>query len=136
MGINKKIYVIQQNREAAVAAIESYLDYIYSLQQIFLDENMELKPDLQHDKQAEELLKSSTDNATLFEIVRAKLQKEDFNLSPIEINYIALAFFFASNRSKMQVQRLTAAIGEMQDVIEILLEGEDSTLKESMNLKN
>lgn len=136
MGVNKKIYLIQQNTEAAIAAIDSYLDYIYSLQSIFLDDEQNLKPELEHDKQAEELLKSSGANAETYEIIRRKLIDEDFNLSLVELDYIALAFFFASSRMKIQINKLTTARAELKDVIEILLEGSDPEVKKVIDQSN
>lgn len=38
MGINKKIFAIQENRDAAIAALDGYLDYIYNLHDMFFDE--------------------------------------------------------------------------------------------------
>ena len=125
MSLNKKLFAVQQNRGAAIAALDSYLDYIYDLHDKFFEENDQLKEGLVHDQRAEDLITSSKNNANKFESVRRKLLDNDFNLSLLEINYIGLAFFFTSSRMRARVKELETAIREINDVVAVLMEGID-----------
>ena len=136
MSINKKIYIIQENKSAAIAAINSYLDYIYSLHEMFFDEDGNLKDGLPPDKNAEELIQSSKTNADKFELVRNKLIGDDFNLSTTEMDYIGLAFYFVHERMTLQIKNLERAKSELSDLVEILFDGESQELKEIINLNN
>lgn len=123
MSINKKIFIIQQNREAAIASLNNYLDYIYNLHKNFFNEDDSLKPEFTHDEKLEELIISSKNNADKFENVRRKLIDEDFNLSLVEINYIALGFLFSLIRMKNQIKDLKKLSIELTDIVQILFEG-------------
>lgn len=123
MSINKKIFIIQQNKEAAIAALNNYLDYIYSLHERFFEKDDTLKEGLTKDPVAEELILSSKNNADKFENVRRKLLDDDFNLSLSEINYIALGFLFSLIRMKNQISDLKKLSLELSDIIDILFEG-------------
>ena len=129
MGINKKIFAIQENREAAIAAIDGYLDYAYSLRDTFLDENGNLKEFLTPDANAEALIPSE-EKANIYENIRMKLKNEDFNLSLFEINYIGLAFFFSQCKMKNRIDELKIAIDEIKDINSVLFESSDPQLKE------
>ena len=133
MSINKKIYMIQQNKEAAIAALNNYLDYIYHLHDLFFEENDQLKEGLERDEQAENLILSTKDQADRFENIRQKLINDDFNLSLTEINYIALGFLFSSIRMKKRIKDLETANRELVDLIQILFEGSEVNLKEIIN---
>lgn len=123
MSINKKIFIIQQNKEAAIAALNNYLDYIYSLHERFFEKDDTLKEGLTKDPSAEELILSSKNNANKFENVRRKLLDDDFNLSLSEINYIALGFLFSLIRMKNQISDLKKLSLELSDIVDILFEG-------------
>ena len=123
MSINKKIFIIQQNKEAAIAALNNYLDYIYSLHERFFEKDDTLKEGLTKDPSAEELILSSKNNADKFESVRRKLLDDDFNLSLSEINYIALGFLFSLIRMKNQISDLKKLSLELSDIVDILFEG-------------
>lgn len=123
MSINKKIFIIQQNKEAAIAALNNYLDYIYSLHERFFEKDDTLKEGLTKDPAAEELILSSKNNADKFENVRRKLLDDDFNLSLSEINYIALGFLFSLIRMKNQISDLKKLSLELSDIVDILFEG-------------
>ncbi len=123
MSINKKIFIIQQNKEPAIAALNNYLDYIYSLHERFFEKDDTLKEGLTKDPLAEELILSSKNNADKFENVRRKLLDDDFNLSLSEINYIALGFLFSLIRMKSQISDLKKLSLELSDIVDILFEG-------------
>lgn len=139
MSINKKIFMIQQNREPAIAALDSYLDYIYNLHEMFFNEDNTLKEGLTHDERAEDLILSSKANAKIFESIRRKLKDKDFNLSLFEVNYIGLAFFFASSRMKNRIKELETSIKEIDDLVAILMEGADKetikVIEDASNIK-
>lgn len=93
-----------------------------------------LKEGLTPDEHAEEILLSSKQNAHHFEAVRKKLIDKDFNLSSVEINYIALAFYFTYGRMGVRIKDLEQSRRELNDLIEILFEGEDPKLKEIIDI--
>lgn len=139
MSLNKKIYMVQQNREPAIAALDGYLDYIYSLHEMFFNEDNTLKEGLTHDARAEDLIISSKNNAEVFEKIRRKLKDGDFNLSLLEINYIGLAFFFTSSRMRNRIKELETSIREIDDLVAILMEGADKetikVIEDTSNIK-
>lgn len=125
MNIDKKIFVIQGDKEATIAALNSYLDYIYNLHEMFFDENNRLRDGLQTEPELENIIISSKENAAKFEKVREKLINDDFNLSLLEINYIALAYYYARTRMEITIKNLTKAIENMKLTEAILFEGTD-----------
>lgn len=129
MGINKKIFAIQENRDAAIAALDTYLDHIYRLNETFFDKDGKLLEGLTPDKQLEDLITSSKANADIFENVRQKLIEENYHFNLIEINYIGLAFFFCQCRMKNKIEDLELAIDEIKDITAVLFEG-DKNLEE------
>lgn len=120
---DKKILVIQENKSAVLAALNSYMDYIYNLHDTFFEDNGVLKEGLSHDNQIEELITSSKDRLTVFENIRKKITANDFNLSLVEINYIGLAFLFTSLSFKKQLENLQRAIELSDSIYNSLTEG-------------
>lgn len=120
---DKKILVIQENKSAVLAALNSYMDYIYNLHDTFFEDNGDLKEGLSHDNQIEELITSSKDRLTVFENIREKITANDFNLSLVEINYIGLAFLFTSLSFKKQLENLQRAIELSDSIYNSLTEG-------------
>lgn len=106
---------------------------------MFFNEDNTLKEGLTHDERAEDLILSSKANAKIFESIRRKLKDKDFNLSLFEVNYIGLAFFFASSRMKNRIKELETSIKEIDDLVAILMEGADKetikVIEDASNIK-
>ncbi len=123
MDIELKIQTIKDNKEIAIAALNSYLDTIYNMTDKFFDENGELKKDLTKDEKFEDFLKSTRQDASNFENVRSKLLNDDFLLSIKEINYIGLGFMFSFLRIKKETDNLIKTNIELKKIIDIVMEG-------------
>lgn len=118
--MNETIELIKEYRDAAIKALDFYLDYIYSLTDNFFD-GEKLKEGFSHDEKLEELIKGCYKNASLYEKVRTKLLKNDFSLSQLEITYIGLAFFFWEKVSEKRIEALKKACGLAKSIEQKLL---------------
>ena len=101
--MEEKIQLIKENKDAAVAALNSYLDRIYNLTNQYFTEDNQLKEGL-------------------YESVRRKLLDENYDLSLKEINYIALAFTYVSATWQTMIKNLTKAIEETKPIVSKLME--------------
>ena len=61
----KKIEYIKENKDAAVVAVTSYLDAIYSIKEKFLNEDGTLREELPKDEKAENFIKSMQHDAAM-----------------------------------------------------------------------
>ena len=75
----EKISLIKDNRDAAIAALNTYLDKIYILIDDYF-ENGKLKEGLISDEKLEKFILELHDDTIKFESVRRKLIDNDFNL--------------------------------------------------------
>lgn len=116
----EKINLIRDNREAAIAALNVYLDKIYNLTDDYF-ENGKLKEGLTPDAKLEKFILEIRDNADKFEAVRRKLINNDFNLSLEEVNYVALGFVYMAESWQSQIKNLTLAVEQTQAIIKILM---------------
>lgn len=115
-----KIYLIRDNKDAAIAALNSYLDRIYSLTDDYFEDG-KLKEGLTPDEKIEKFVLELREDASKYEKVRRKLIDNDFNLSLVEINYIALAFVYIVQRWKNEQKMILNAINQTQDIIAVLM---------------
>ena len=115
-----KIYLIRDNKDAAIAALNSYLDRIYNLTDDYFEDG-KLKEGLTPDEKIEKFVLELREDASKYEKVRRKLIDNDFNLSLVEINYIALAFVYIVQRWKNEQKMILNAINQTQDIIAILM---------------
>lgn len=120
--MEEKIQLIKENRDAAVAALNSYLDKIYNLTDQYFTEDNQLKEGLTKDEKLEKFLIELRDDASKYESVRRKIIDEDYNLSLIDINHIALAFTYVSATWQAMIKNLTKAIEETKPIISKLME--------------
>ena len=118
----EKIEYIKENKDAAVVAVTSYLDAIYSIKEKFLNEDGTLHEGLPEDEKAENFVKSIQHDAAMFEIIRQKLICRDFNLSLAEISRIWLCFFFMKEQMTKQVETLNEGIEKTNSLIEKLID--------------
>lgn len=117
----EKINLIRDNRDAAIAALNVYLDKIYKLTEDYFDGDT-LKKGLTPDAKLENFILELRDDAAKFESVRRKLIDNDFNLSIEEVNYVALGFVYLSESWKSQIKNLNIAVEQSQAIVKVLME--------------
>ena len=122
--MEEKIQLIKENKDAAVAALNSYLDKIYTLTDQYFTEDNQLKEGLTKDEKLEKFLIELKNDASKYESVRRKLIDENYDLSLKEINYVALAFTYVSATWQTMVKNLTKAIEETKPIVSKLMEKE------------
>lgn len=127
----EKINLIRDNRDAAIAALNVYLDKIYNLTDSYFDNGV-LKKELTPDEKLQNFLLELRDDAQKFEAVRKKIIDNDFNLSLKEINYVALAFTYISESWQNQIKNLTTAREQAQQIIKILMGKSNSENSETI----
>ena len=122
--MEEKIQLIKENKDAAVAALNSYLDKIYNLTDQYFTEDNQLKEGLTKDEKLEKFLMELKNDASKYESVRRKLIDENYDLSLKEINYVALAFTYVSATWQTMIKNLTKAIEETKPIVSKLMEKE------------
>lgn len=120
--MEEKIQLIKENKDAAVAALNSYLDKIYNLTDQYFTEDNQLKEGLTKDEKLEKFLMELKNDASKYESVRRKLIDENYDLSLKEINYVALAFTYVSATWQTMIKNLTKAIEETKPIVSKLME--------------
>ena len=120
MTVEQKIEIVKEFNEAAIAALNSYLDSLYNMTDEYFDEKGNLIEGLTPDKKVEAFIKSLRDESVKFENVRRKLINKDFKLSLYEINLIAAAFVFVSGVWEKDIIKLQKAKEEADKVIKNL----------------
>ena len=120
--MEEKIQLIKENKDAAVAALNSYLDKIYNLTDQYFTEDNQLKEGLTKDEKLEKFLIELKNDASKYESVRRKLLDENYDLSLKEINYVALAFTYVSATWQTMIKNLTKAIEETKLIVSKLME--------------
>ena len=116
----EKINLIRDNRDAAIAALNVYLDKIYKLTDDYFEDG-KLKEGLSSDAKLEKFILELRDDATKFESVRRKLIDNDFNLSLEEVNYIALGFVYMTESWQSQIKNLTLAVEQARTITKTLM---------------
>ena len=119
--MEEKIQLIKENKDAAVAALNSYLDKIYTLTDQYFTEDNQLKEGLTKDEKLEKFLIELKNDASKYESVRRKLIDENYDLSLKEINYVALAFTYVSATWQTMIKNLTKAIEETKLIVSKLM---------------
>ena len=116
----EKINLIRDNRDAAIAALNVYLDKIYKLTEDYFEDG-KLKEGLSSDAKLEKFILELRDDATKFESVRKKLIDNDFNLSMEEVNYVALGFVYMAESWQSQIKNLTLAVEQARTITKTLM---------------
>lgn len=116
----EKINLIRDNRDAAIAALNVYLDKIYKLTEDYFEDG-KLKEGLSSDAKLEKFILELRDDATKFESVRRKLIDNDFNLSLEEVNYVALGFVYMAESWQSQIKNLTLAVEQVRTITKTLM---------------
>lgn len=120
MTVEQKIEIVKEFNEAAIAALNSYLDSLYNMTDKYFNEKGDLIEGLTPDKKVEAFIKSLRDESVKFENIRRKLINKDFKLSLYEINLIAAAFVFVSGVWEKDITKLQKAKEEADEVIKNL----------------
>ena len=120
--MEEKIQLIKENKDAAIAALNSYLDKIYNLTDQYFTKDNQLKEGLTKDEKLEKFLIELKNDASKYESVRRKLIDENYDLSLKEINYVALAFTYVSATWQTMIKNLTKAIEETKPIVSKLME--------------
>lgn len=118
--MEEKIKLVLDNKDAALAAVESYLDKMYDLTSMFLNEG-ELKEGLPRDEKAESFIKSLLDDEKNLESIRRKLIDFPDTLDIVDVNRIGLAFFFCSENLRKQSEQLAAAQKTAEEISKAIL---------------
>ena len=116
----EKINLIRDNRDAAIAALNVYLDKIYKLTDDYFEDG-KLKEGLSSDAKLEKFILELRDDATKFESVRRKLIDNDFNLSLEDVNYVALGFVYMAESWQSQIKNLTLAVEQARTITKTLM---------------
>lgn len=116
----EKINLIRDNRDAAIVALNVYLDKIYKLTEDYFEDG-KLKEGLSSDAKLEKFILELRDDATKFESVRRKLIDNDFNLSLEEVNYVALGFVYMAESWQSQIKNLTLAVEQARTITKTLM---------------
>ena len=119
--MEKKLSLIKENKDAAVAAINSYLDRVYDLTDKYFNEDLSLKEGLTPDEKVEKFIRELRSDCVKYESVRQKLINSDFNLTLYEINLIGLSFMYVAQTWKKQIEMLTKAKSEAENIVQSLL---------------
>lgn len=124
--MEKKLSLIKENKDAAVAAINSYLDRVYDLTDKYFNEDLSLKEGLTPDEKVEKFIRELRSDCVKYESVRQKLINSDFNLSLYEINLVGLSFMYVAQIWKQQIEMLTKAKSEAENIVQSLLAKKES----------
>ena len=143
MNDKEKIEFIKENKVLAVAALNTYLDSIYDITDDFFDERGNRKSVLPPDSNAESFILETRATAEKFENVRQKLNLDDFNLSTLEINYIALAFLYVTISIGKQLEQIEKTYSQAKEVYNKLIAAEEkaedltlTTRSDIINIEN
>lgn len=124
--MEKKLSLIKENKDAAIAAINSYLDRVYDLTDKYFNEDLSLKEGLTPDEKVEKFIRELRSDCVKYESVRQKLINSDFNLSLYEINLVGLSFMYVVQTWKKQIEMLTKAKSEAENIVQSLLAKKES----------
>lgn len=114
MTIQEKQNLIKENKENVVAALNAYLDKMYSLTENYLNQNQELEEFLTPDEKVEQFVKELIEDEKRYESVRQKVIADDFNLSLAEIDLVSLSLTYVLIRLKKQKETIDKAIKEIE----------------------
>lgn len=125
--MEEKIKCIQENKDSAIAALNTYLDSIYNLTDKYFNREIvdgktvsTLKEGLTPDEKAEKYILELENDAKEYESVRAKISSDDFNLSLAEIARVGLAYVYVGLLFEKQLVAIKEAQTKTLKIIDIL----------------
>ena len=127
MDMAEKIELIKEHKTDTLAALSVYITHVYDMSNPFFNKNGELIQDAiktETDEEYIKFIKSFRQSVREFETLEAKIKKNDFNLSLLEIDRIALVFQYMEEVFKKQLQQTEWAIAECKKVSDQLMETE------------
>ena len=125
---DEKNQLIKDNKDAAIAALNSVLDNIYELNEKFFDENGQLIPDLTYDEKAKDFIIEIRKDAPKYEKLRRKMIDDDFNLSLAETARIGLAFMYMHLTIEKQINLLTQVDQKSKDIMSKLINSDNEII--------
>lgn len=128
--------LIKDNKDAILAALNFYLDYIYSVKESFFDEQGNRKSELSPDEGLENLISSLANNTDRYEKIRRKILDGDFNLSLAEKDYAGLAVFFWVRMAENQIRTLTAAKEKGRELYNAILKNSQVDLSQMIDFSS
>lgn len=121
-----KIELIEQYREPAIAALNSYLDSMYNLTDPYFDEEGNMLPLPEENEKLKNFILEVKSDTQKYENVRRKLIDKDLNLSLYEISLVSLSFIFTVETMKKQVENLTETIKVLSGLAAALIAKEEN----------
>lgn len=128
MDMAEKIELIKEHKTDTLAALSVYITHVYDMSNPFFNKNGELIQNAiktETDEEYIKFIKSFRHSVREFETLEAKIKKNDFNLSLLEIDRIALVFQYMEEVFKKQLQQTEWAISECKRVSDQLMEIEN-----------
>lgn len=128
MKLSEKIDLIKEHKTDTLAALGAYITHVYDISNPFytkegvlIQDYSDDKVNLQTDKDLVNFITSFRSHVKEFEIIEDKLKKEDFNLSLLEVNRIALVFEYMKEVFKKQLLQTQTAISECEKIYDQLV---------------
>ena len=131
MTLEEKKEIILKNKDPAMAALESVADKIYDLTDELLNAQGNLMTAKIGNYKVEEFAKELRNDSVKYEDIRTKLMNNDMDLSLMEINYIALAFYFCAEHLTGQYKSLQKASEMCRELTNQLMSADNQEKIES-----
>lgn len=122
MTYEKKIQLIKDYKDVAIASLNAVLDATYELRDKYLEEDGSLKEGLTPDKKLTDFINSIQQDTSQYELVRQKILYGDFNLSLTEIARTGLAIVFMRQVMEKQANYIKEGISKADLLIEQLMD--------------
>lgn len=136
MTLQEKAQMLEQNKEAAIAALDSVLDTYLNLTNPVFDENGNLKEHLFKDEKAKNEALNLRADIPKYDNLRLKIKNGDFSLSPSEFAYVGISFLFCRDRAMHQIEAMQKA-KELCDTLGVLFNTSENELsKEDLKTAN
>ena len=123
MSNEHKIELIKEHQSDSIAGINALLDRLYELKE-YTNEHSEIKTELEADDQWKNYILGMVKDITKYEKLRQKLINGDFNFTTVEINDIALIYFYLQTSWTKQIEMLEKAKDEAGNLFKELTKPE------------
>lgn len=123
MSNEHKIELIKEHQSDSIAGINALLDRLYELKE-YTNEHGEIKTELEADDQWKNYILGMVKDITKYEKLRQKLINGDFNFTTVEINDIALIYFYLQTSWTKQIEMLEKAKDEASNLFKELTKPE------------
>lgn len=123
MSNEHKIELIKEHQSDSIAGINALLDRLYELKE-YTNEHSEIKTELEADDQWKNYILGMVKDITKYEKLRQKLINGDFNFTTVEINDVALIYFYLQTSWTKQIEMLEKAKDEAGNLFKELTKPE------------